>query len=554
MCQFGEIMAVMADAEENLLRNHSNETFSTRTRTRTLYQPLAKFTLPAEKHYQQQYSDIYFLRLAKLKPTIERIAAEAWDGLQIAGEVVRRVERVLEVRQGELCWVAGTVYVDSPLKPNVLEDIAKDHWISAPPPREKYVSPDGAHHIMLEDESGRLRLVGASLASELLVTGCIIAVMGTEDANGDFEVVDIRLPELAPQPQRWERDDLNRSPTGPGKKKNRPNGRGADGSGGKVAIVSGLGISGDEADDLAVDLLMEYLLGEATCPTQQEAAARITRLIIAGDAVAESSPLAAREELVHGKKATRKYRYDSSAYNAAPTARLDSLLETLLPSMPVTLIPGANDPVNVSLPQQPIHPAMLPHSRAYAAPAASTTTNNVSKGGGGDRDWSFDSGTNPWESDVGGWRLLGTGGQPIDDIYKYVTEEVDRLEVMEHTLRWQCCAPTAPDTLWCYPYQDDDPFVISECPHVYFVGNQPRFQTTVLHHNVTESRSMPSDQGSNNQGTEDEGNNCAAADKDDPSDRIVRLITVPRFKETGQLVLLDLDMLDVELVQFDVIQ
>ena len=65
---------------------------------------------------------------------------------------------------------------------------------------------------------------------------------------------------------------------------------------------------------------------------------------------------------------------------------------------------------------------------------------------------------------------------------------------------------------------------------------------------------MPSDQGSNNQGTEDEGNNCAAADKDDPSDRIVRLITVPRFKETGQLVLLDLDMLDVELVQFDVIQ
>ena len=322
------------------------------------------------------------------------------------------------------------------------------HWISAPPPREKYVSSDGAHHIMLEDESGRLRLVGASLASELLVTGCIVAVMGTEDANGDFEVVDIRLPELAPQPRRWERDHLNRSPAGQGKKKkNRPNSGGADGSGGKVAIVSGLGISGDQAGDLAVDLLMEYLLGEATCSTQQEAAARITRLIIAGDAVAESSPLAAREELVNEKKATRKYGYDSSAYNAAPTAHLDSLLETLLPSMPVTLIPGANDPVNVSLPQQPIHPAMLPHSRAYAAPTASTTPQNVSKAGSDARDWSFDSGTNPWEGDVGGWRMLGTGGQPIDDIYKYVTEEVDRLEVMEHILRWRCCAPTAPDTL-----------------------------------------------------------------------------------------------------------
>lgn len=47
-------------------------------------------------------------------------------GLQIAGESVRRVDRVLDVRQGELCWVAGTVYMDMPLKPNILDDISKD--------------------------------------------------------------------------------------------------------------------------------------------------------------------------------------------------------------------------------------------------------------------------------------------------------------------------------------------------------------------------------------------------------------------------------------------
>lgn len=45
---------------------------------------------------------------------------------QIAGETVRRVERVLDVRQGEFCWVAGTVYRDMPLKPNILDDISKD--------------------------------------------------------------------------------------------------------------------------------------------------------------------------------------------------------------------------------------------------------------------------------------------------------------------------------------------------------------------------------------------------------------------------------------------
>lgn len=45
---------------------------------------------------------------------------------QIAGETARRVDRVLDVRQGELCWVVGTVYMEMPLKPNVLDDISKD--------------------------------------------------------------------------------------------------------------------------------------------------------------------------------------------------------------------------------------------------------------------------------------------------------------------------------------------------------------------------------------------------------------------------------------------
>ena len=33
---------------------------------------------------------------------------------------------MLDVRQGELCWVVGTVFMDMPLKPNILEDIAKE--------------------------------------------------------------------------------------------------------------------------------------------------------------------------------------------------------------------------------------------------------------------------------------------------------------------------------------------------------------------------------------------------------------------------------------------
>ncbi|KAL8714663.1 MAG: hypothetical protein Q9220_001612 [cf. Caloplaca sp. 1 TL-2023] len=495
------------DTNDELLQSPTDGEYPTLERQQSFYNPLHSFVLAKgeQKTYQQQYGDMYFLRLAKLKPVVEALADEEWKDFEIAGETVRRVDRVLDVRQGELCWVAGTVYMDMPLKPNILDDISKDHWISAPPPREKYLSPTGQDQTMLEDESGRLRLIGTPLQLSMLVTGCIIAVMGTENANGDFEVVDLKVPDLPRQPQRWERDEGAAVLSNGAGKKRKSDFDEKRSEGGKVAIVSGLGISGDQGDTLTLDLLMEYLLGEAYGPMEQSRVSNISRLIIAGNSLSEGTPLASREE---DKKASKKYGYDSSAYNPAPTAHFDDFLATLLPSIPVTLIPGESDPANVSMPQQPIHPAMFPHSRNYAAMPGSL-----------EPGW-FDSVTNPWEGDVDGWRMMGTGGQPIDDVFKYV-EGDERLEMMESLLRWRCGAPTAPDTLWCYPFQDNDPFVIEECPHVYFVGNQPRYDTMVI-----------------------EG----------PVGQAVRLICVPRFRETGEIVLLDTDTLEPEVIRFEVFE
>ncbi|KAL8709645.1 MAG: hypothetical protein Q9225_007418 [Loekoesia sp. 1 TL-2023] len=498
-------MAMDIDPDDELLQGPSDQEYPTLERQSSYYNPLHTFNLAKGelKQYQQQYGDMYFLRLAKLKPAVEAIADEEWKDFEIAGETVRRVDRVLDVRQGELCWVAGTVYMDMPLKPNILDDISKDHWISAPPPREKYLSPTGQDQTMLEDESGRLRLIGTPLQLSMLVTGCIIAVMGTENANGDFEVIDMKVPDLPRQPQRWERDEGSAVLSNGTGKKRKSDAEEKHTHGGKIAIVSGLRISGDQGDTMTQDLLMEYLLGEACGPSEQSEVSKISRLIIAGNSISEGTPLATRED---EKKASKKYGYDSSAYNPAPTTHFDNFLATLLPSIPITLIPGESDPANVSMPQQPIHPAMFPRSRNYAAMPGSN-----------EPGW-FDSVTNPWEGDVDGWRMMGTGGQPIDDVFKYV-EGDDRLEMMECLLRWRCGAPTAPDTLWCYPFQEKDPFVIEECPHVYFVGNQPRYETMVI-----------------------EG----------PAGQTVRLICVPRFKETGEVVLLDTDTLEPEIVKFDV--
>ncbi|MBE7180194.1 MAG: hypothetical protein INR71_03130, partial [Terriglobus roseus] len=258
--------------------------FTSPTRLQSTYKPLSTFVLPADesRSYQHQFADMYFLRLAELKPAIETVAAAAFASHSIAGETARRVDRVLDVRQGELCWVVGTVYMEMALKPNVLDDISKEHWIAAPPPREKFVGADGAEQVMLEDESGRLRLAGPVLRGRLLVTGCIVAVLGTENRDGEFEVLEVVDADLPRQAPRWEEEDGEDA--GTGKEVVRA---GRDKTGGKIAIISGLDIDGTRGDDLFLDQLTTFLRGEGP---EQEKASRITRLIIAGDSLADSSP------------------------------------------------------------------------------------------------------------------------------------------------------------------------------------------------------------------------------------------------------------------------
>lgn len=469
------------------------------TRDASAYNPLHTFELPkgAEKTYTHQFADMYFLRLSQLKPAVKQKAQEAWSDFELGGEKASFVDRVLDVRQGQLCWVVGTVYMQMALKPNVLDDISKEHWIAAPPLRETYVSPSGQDEMMLEDESGRLRVTGESLNSQY-VTGCVVAALGTEQADGSFQVIATQHADLPRQPARWERDDADKNATSPPRDK-----------AGKIAIVSGLEITGTEDDDLSIDLLVEYLTGEATGPPSQRDASQITRLIIAGDSLAHSSPILSREDFA-AKKAKKHYGYDSSLYNASPATRLDTLLSQILPSLPITLLPGASDPANVALPQQPLHPALFPTARLYAAPPSSPHPPS-----------SLDPVTNPWSADLAGYRFLGTGGQPISDLLKYMPDDISSLDAMELSLRWRCIAPTAPDTLSCYPFQDDDPLLVKECPHVYFAGVQDKAGVRWI------------------EGTEGQR---------------VLLVGVPRFIETGQLVLVDLDAWDVEVVQVGVVR
>ena len=311
----------------------------------------------------------------------------------------------------------------------------KQRWISAPTTADHYYSEAGGESIMLEDDSGRIRLVGDVLKNYFLVTGCIIAVMGTENVNGEFEVIDLKFADLPPQPDRWslskpakgikkntkvKDEDVEMVDSQPSK---------------KIAIISGLEFSGtDTSYAMELNLLLEFLLGEALDPTAQSELSHISRLIIAGNSIAKPFENDAADK---DKKGLKKYGYDSSSYNPLPSQLLDSFLSSLLPTVPITLLPGAHDPATASYPQQPIHPAMFPNARTYTSAPGQSREEQPG--------W-LDPVTNPWEGEVEGWRVLGTGGQNLDDVCKYVDSD-DRLGMMEAMCRLRCSAPTAPDTL-----------------------------------------------------------------------------------------------------------
>src|ERR1700760_884457 len=91
------------------------------------YHSLSTFSLPAASSRKYgQYADLYFARLVLLKSHVERVGEAAWKGFSLAGNKTKRVDRVLDVRQGEVCWVVGTVFMDMPLKPSIMEDLAKE--------------------------------------------------------------------------------------------------------------------------------------------------------------------------------------------------------------------------------------------------------------------------------------------------------------------------------------------------------------------------------------------------------------------------------------------
>lgn len=226
----------------------------------------------------------------------------------------------------------------------------------------------------------------------------------------------------------------------------------------------------------------------------------MTRLVLAGNSMCQPIKTGSTDAPIttdKDRKPRKTYGYDFSNYSDAPTAQLDNFLSEVLPSIDVDIMCGEKDPAGTTLPQQQLHDALLPHAAAYDG---------------------FSRVTNPVWFEAGGKSFLGTSGQNIDDIFKYLDTH-DRLSMACSTLEWSHIAPTAPDTLFCYPFHDRDPFILTRTPDVYFVGSQPGFETRLV---------------------QSEKENGVRS----------RVILVPTFAKTGQIVLLNLRTLQCSVVHF----
>lgn len=253
-------------------------------------------------------------------------------------------------------------------------------------------------------------------------------ILGYENDEGKFVVEDHIFYECGPQKPL---KDLSASPL--------------------LVFVSGLDQSATHDFTMSLELFQQWLYGNLP-NTEKDLdleASNVVRVIVAGNSVRTSMEVRPKTILM---------RQPESMVTLQAVKAVDDLVSGWSQSVNVDLMPGEFDPSNCMLPQQPIHHCLFPDS----APCGS-----------------FKCVTNPYEFYIEDRLILGTSGQNVTNIQKYSKIE-NPLDALESLAKWSILAPTAPDTLPCYPYYDKDPFIIRQCPHVLFAGNAPEFQTSIF--------------------------------------------------------------------------
>ena len=147
-------------------------------------------------------------------------------------------------------------------------------------------------------------------------------------------------------------------------------------------------------------------------------------------------------------------------YSAPEKATLTlECIATMLPAICIDVMPGDEDPCPKWLPQPPL-------SRGWTKPNAAVPSGRIFLR------------SNPYSACIAGLRVIGTSGQPLKSIQGQ--HGGDPIKQLRHSLQYRHIAVTTPNTLQSVPFEEKDPFVLTETPHIYFSGCAPCASTSTI--------------------------------------------------------------------------
>lgn len=374
---------------------------------------------------------------------LSMIGPMIWEQMrQKENDTWNRVNRIIELPEDVECAVVGSIVVEKQAKNGEPTTTTASYY--------------------LEDESGRvsIALIDETKLHGTFCTGLVLGLVGTVGIDGVMQVLRIYTAAQI---------EILQEPTSTLLVGAQNNGHPY------IVLASGLDCGSAQASSITRDMLLAYIQGQFC-----DYAHKLCHVIVAGGLVCSNQP----DTITNGCR-----ELDAFAWQLTSVG------------VPLTLIPGKNDPTTANWPQRPLHKSLLPRSNGVLL----TRSPNPYSG-------TFTT------SDGKTTTILGTDGYNVIDLASQC--HISELEALHRTMECAHVCPTGPDSIPTQPHAEIDPMVIlsDKLPSLYFAGNCSQLETKLITVNAEQT--------------------C-------------RLVCLPRFIETGMACLINLDTLGVEVVRFE---
>jgi len=410
--------------------------------------PLDSQFLLKQNNFENQYFSVYCQRLNVLRTKVADTAKRLW--INNVADPPLLLQKSIDIKPAQSVVLIGTLVKELKLLPTIIEQYTKERAIVPVPKDKKFVNEKDK--VWLEDDSSRIQIKPGPYNAETPASwsdldfdihkyshGSVMGVKGIE-FEGVVYVEEFCVAGAPPQPD---------GPSLP----NSEDPISAD-KGRYVVIMSG--IAG--AEPLQLQMMLNYIQGHLGSEKEQsEVISQIVRVIVAGNSFPEQQKKAGKGILRKQLK-DRQHESEEKREYINLLRDLDIDLAHLASSIDVDVMPGESDPSNFTLPHQPLNSCLFPLSSKFStfhrvsAPHMCTADQTV---------------------------ILGTSGEEIKNLQQFITVE-DPTEIVEQLIGLRHIAPTAPNTLPAYPSEEEDPFVLNVCPHIYFVANQKSFSSKLF--------------------------------------------------------------------------